>query len=81
MLQFLKLLYPANMVKKPLISFTGENVLKILALADEYQAEHVLNQCLEETQITGANALVILPYAVKYNKCTNVINKRNIAFN
>ena len=83
MLQFLKLLYPANMIKKPLISFTGENVLKILALADEYQAEDVLNQCLEETQITEANALVILPYAIKYNstvhlKCTNVI-KQNIA--
>ena len=83
MLQFLKLLYPANMIKKPLISFTGENVLKILALADEYQAEDVLNECLEETQITEANALVILPYAIKYNttvhlKCTNVITK-NIA--
>lgn len=83
MLQFLKLLYPPNMIKKPLIPFRGVNVLKILAVADEYQAEDVLNQCLEETRITEANALAVLPYAIKYNtvvhlKCIEVI-KRNVA--
>ena len=81
MLQFLKLLYPPNMIKAPLISFTGEDVLKILALADEYQAEDVLNQCLEETEIVAENALGILPYATKYNKsvckkCITVITRQ-----
>lgn len=81
MLQFLKLLYPPNMIKKPMIPFSGENVFKILVLADEYQAEDVLNQCLENTKIIPDNALRLLPYAVKYNqsvreKCIDVIKRR-----
>ena len=86
MLQFLKLLYPPNMLNEPLVSFTDEKVFKMLALADEYQAENVIKQCLQETKITPENALKIRPYAVKYNKSVlgkcnevNEVIKRNIA--
>ena len=61
MLQFLKLLYPPNMINGPLVSFIGEEVLKVLALADEYQAENVIKQCLQETKITPENAFKIRP--------------------
>ena len=86
MLQFLKLLYPPNMLNEPLVSFTDGKVFKMLALADEYQAENVIKQCLQETKITPENAFKIRPYAVKYNelvlgKCNEVneVIKRNIA--
>ena len=80
MLQFLKLLYPENMIKTPLISFTDEKVLDILVLADEYQAESVMNQCLERAKITPNNALKIIPFAKEYNKsvhdrCFEVIKR------
>ena len=81
MQQFLKLLYPPSMIEETLISFAGEitkNVFKMLALADEYQARDVADQCLKETEITTKNAVRILPYAIKYNKsvhdkCTKII--------
>ena len=84
MQQFLKLLYPPSMIEETLISFAGEitkNVFKMLTLADEYQARDVADQCLKETEITGKNAVGILPYAIKYNKsvhdkCTKVIVER-----
>lgn len=80
MLQFLKLLYPQNMTKTPLISFTDDRVLDILVLADEYQAESVMNQCLERAEITPNNAVKIIPYAREYNKsvhdkCFEVIKR------
>ena len=66
MSNFLKLLYPPNMVDvNPL---TEKNVATMLALAEEYQAEAVIKQCLIETTITKDNALTILPYASNYNE-------------
>ena len=84
MFHFLKLLYPPSMIEGTLTSFVGEitkNVFKMLALADEYQARDVADQCLKETEITRENAVRILPYAIKYNKsvhdkCTKVIVER-----
>ena len=85
MLQFLKLLYPPSLIDETLTSFAGEinkNVLKMLALADEYQADEVLNQCLKESIITRKNAFSILPYAIKSNnkpirdKCEQIITER-----
>ena len=85
MLQFLKLLYPPSLIDETLTSFAGEidkNVLKMLALADEYQADEVLNQCIKESKITRNNASSILPYAIKSNnkpirdKCEQIITER-----
>ena len=82
MQHFLKLLYPLSMINETVTSFADEindrNVLKILALADEYQARDVMIQCLKETKITRKNAFIIRPYAIEYNKsvydkCTKVI--------
>ena len=82
MQQFLKLLYPLSMIDETVTSFADEinsrSVLKILALADEYQTRDVMIQCLKETKITEKNAFRIRSYAIKYNKsvhdkCTKVI--------
>ena len=85
MQHFLKLFYPLSMINETVTSFAneinGRNVLKILALADEYQTRDVMIQCLKETKITRDNVFRILPYAIKYNKsvhdkCTEVIVER-----
>lgn len=70
MIEFLKLLYPSNMFDNPLCE---ENLITILAYADEYQAENVIKQVFEETNITRDNALEILPYACKYNAEARVV--------
>lgn len=80
MLQFLKLLYPENMIKKPLVSFSSKSIFNILALADEYQAVNVIFQCLKKTKITSNNVFQILPYATKYDqtarkKCIEVLTQ------
>lgn len=79
MLQFLKLLYPVNMIKKPLIPFDDKNILKILQLADEYQAEDCMRHLLTKIVITKNNVFKILPYATKYDgevrkKCIRVVS-------
>ena len=80
LLQFLKLLYPPSMISTPLVSMSGENIYKLLVLADKYQAEDVLNHCLKETKISHDNAVRIIPYATKYNpsvreKCIEMIKR------
>ena len=63
MLQFIQLLYPPNMVKADKVVVNDENIFGILKLADEYQAVNVVGQCLNEIQVTKANAVALLVYA------------------
>lgn len=74
MVDFLKLLYPSTMIKS---SLTEGNVLKMLKMADEYQALDVIKYCLEKIEITPSNAFSILPFASQYHatvreKCISV---------
>ena len=68
MLQFLRLLYPANMIKDAKVIITDENVFEILKLADEYQASNVVGQCLAEVNLTNKNVLQLLPYAIRHDQ-------------
>ncbi|XP_028405443.1 kelch-like protein 13 [Dendronephthya gigantea] len=79
MLQFIRLLYPANMTKMK-VHISKENVFEILKLADEYQAANVISQCLAEVelaQLTNENALKLLPYAAQYDQAalSMLVNK------
>ena len=47
-LEFLKLLYPRKMFRFTLHS---KNVIAVIAIADKYQAESVMKQYLEATEI------------------------------
>ena len=67
-LQFLRLLYPPNMIKDSKIVISDANVLEILKLADEYQACNVVSQCLAEVTLTKENVMKLLPYAVRYDQ-------------
>lgn len=63
---FLKLLYPSSMFGKDRIPLDDGNRLSVLAIADEYQCVNLIQQCINEAQITSDNVLEFLPYAVKY---------------
>ena len=67
-LQFLRLLYPANMIKDGKVVISDENVFEILTLADEYQASNVVSQCLAEVTLTKENVMKLFPYAVRYSQ-------------
>ena len=67
-LQFLRLLYPANMIKNGKVVISDENVFEILKLADEYQASNVISQCLAEITLTKGNVMQLLPYAIRYDE-------------
>ncbi|CAB4007886.1 kelch 40a [Paramuricea clavata] len=67
-LQFLRLLYPANMIRDGKVKISDENVFEILKLADEYQADNVVSQCLAEVNLTNENVLRLLPYAVRHDQ-------------
>ena len=67
MQMFLKLLYPCCMLGEARTPLGGENLLSILALADEYQCVNVIKQCIDEVQITPEFVLQLLPYAIKYH--------------
>ena len=67
-LQFLRLLYPANMIKNGKVVISDENVFEILTLADEYQASNVVSQCLAEVALTKRNVMQLFPYAVRYDQ-------------
>ena len=74
---FLKLLYPSKFFDSPL---NEGNVTKVLALAEEYQAEAVTKQCFAEIAITADNALDIAPHALMhdqsvYKKCIKIAQK------
>ena len=74
---FLKLLYPSKFFDSPL---NEGNVTKVLALAEEYQAEAVTKQCFAEIVITVDNALDIAPHALMhdqsvYKKCIKIAQK------
>ncbi|XP_028396770.1 kelch repeat and BTB domain-containing protein 4-like [Dendronephthya gigantea] len=66
MLQFLKLLYPSNMLDevKGSVSITDENVFEILQLADKYGAINIIKQCMKEAgRLKPENTMRLLPYA------------------
>ena len=67
MIRLLKLLYPSSMFPESKIPLDNENRLSVLALADEYQCESLIKQCIDEAKITTENVLKILPYAVNYH--------------
>lgn len=69
MLQFLKILYPECMIRTPKMDFaTGEDIVfSFLQIADEYQTEELLRNCLAKIRIRSANVFEVLPYANKYN--------------
>ena len=74
---FLKLVYRSKFIDSPL---DEGNVTKVLALADEYQADSILEQCFADVAITPENALEIVPYAAKYDhsvydECIEVAQK------
>jgi hypothetical protein len=67
MLQFLKLLYPNNMLDgdKGEVGIKDENIFKILKIADKYAAVNIIKQCMKETKsLKPENTLRLLPYAV-----------------
>ena len=68
MVRFLKLLYPWSMFGEDEESFDDENILLVLALADEYQCVNLIKQCIDKLKFTSDNALQILPFAVKYHQ-------------
>jgi hypothetical protein len=71
MKMFLKILYPCCMFGEARVPLDGENLLSILALADEYQCVNVIKQCIDvfdEAKITSEIVLKLLPYAIKYHK-------------
>ena len=74
---FLKLMYRSKFIDSPL---DEGNVTNVLALADEYQADSILEQCFADVSVTPENALEIVPYAAKYDhsvyeKCIEVAQK------
>ncbi len=83
MLELLKLFYPANMIRGEKVVIGDENVFPILELADEFQADNVIKQCIDDltnsNRVTSENVLKILPYAWRYYeavewKLANVVN-------
>ena len=83
MLELLKLFYPANMIRGKKVVICDENVFPILELADEFQADNVIKQCINDlinsNQVTSENVLKILPYAWRYyeaveRKLADVVN-------
>mgnify|MGYP002804041154 FL=1 len=66
MVQFMKLLYPSSMFRDDKSPLNDESLLSVMALADEYQCVNLIQQCIDQVQITPDNVLLILPYAVKY---------------
>ena len=67
MIRFLKLLYPSSMFPESKAPLEDKNRLSVLALADEYQCESLIKQCIDEAKITTKNVLKILPYALNYH--------------
>ena len=66
MLEFLKCLYPANMIKQ-MCEALPHDYVKILPIADEYQAENVIAECFQEIKVTSENVFRVLPHSEKYN--------------
>ena len=66
-IQFLKLLYPSSMFPESKAPLDTKGRLSVMALADEYQCESLMKQCIDEAKITTKNVLKILPYAVNYH--------------
>ena len=67
MIHFLKLLYPSSMFPESKTLLGIKRRLSVMALADEYQCESLMKQCIDEAKIATKNVLKILPYAVKYH--------------
>ena len=68
MLEFMKLMYPPNMLdeKKGKVKITDANVHRILKVADKYNAINVIKQCMSK-QFTPDNTMRLLPYALRHN--------------
>ncbi len=76
---FLKILYPSCMFGEARVPLDDENLLSVLALADEYQCVNVIKQCIDEAKITPEIVLKLLPYAIKHHtsalpECYAVMN-------
>ena len=67
MIQFLKFLYPSSLFPECKVPLNNKDRLSVMALADEYQCEYLMKECIDEAKITTKNVLKILPYAVKYH--------------
>ncbi|CAB4017754.1 kelch 40a [Paramuricea clavata] len=69
MVQFLKLLYPKNMLNEDngRVKINDENVFEILEVADKYAAINVIKQCMRKPErLKPENAMGILPYAARH---------------
>ena len=68
MLEFLKLLYPSNMLDedKGSVSIKDENIFDILQIADKYAAINIVKQCMKEAgRLKPENTMRLLPYAAR----------------
>ena len=69
MLEFIKLLYPKNMLdkEKGKVKITDANVHRIVQVADKYGAINVIKQCFSKLkQFTPENTMRLLPYALRH---------------
>ena len=69
MYDFLRLLYPPNMlhVDEEEVDISDENIFKILEVADKYTAVNIIRQCIKEApHLQPKNALRLLPYAIRH---------------
>ena len=70
MLLFLKLLYPSNMLDEGVVGkvrIEDKNVLRIVELADKYEAKNVMKQCLNQAKfLRPEKTLKLLPYAARH---------------
>ena len=69
MREFLKLVYPSNMLHSPSskVFINDENIFNILVLADKYASINIIKQCTEETKnLNPKIAMYLLPYAVRH---------------
>ena len=69
MYDFLRLLYPSNMldVDKGKVSISDKNILKVLEVADKYTAVNIIKQCIREApRLKRNNIFHLVPYAVRY---------------
>ncbi|XP_046848804.1 BTB and MATH domain-containing protein 42-like [Xenia sp. Carnegie-2017] len=73
MIDFLLLLYPANMMNEE-VKLRDENILQVLEIADKYGAINVVKQCMKKVRkIRPKTAMHLLPYAARFNLPTDVI--------
>ena len=69
MLDFLIRLYPPITIKEICDGkkIPGPDYVKILPIADEYQAKHVIEECFREIKVSPENVFKVLTYAEQHN--------------